>query len=239
MNRKLIPLILVSTALLALSACNLVDTVTGSGNVISREFDFEGFNEVSIGHAFDATINQGTEYSVVVRIDDNLADSMVAEQVDNRVNIGLESGTIPTRATLEVEITMPRLAWLNASGASQVQLNQFEMGDLFIADASGASRIHGDIDAVDLELTASGASSIFLAGVAANVQADASGASTIDLTELSAVDAQTKASGASNITVNIDGILDADASGASTISYMGNVEMGDIKTSGGSNVQPR
>lgn len=239
MKRVELTLLLTAAALLALTACNLAESITGSGTVVSREYDFEGFNEVDLSHAFTGTISQGDTYSVVVRIDDNLVDQLVVEQVDNRVSIGLEQGTIVTRATMEVDITMPRLAWLNVSGASRAQINQFDIGDLFIVEASGASQVHGDIDAVDLELTASGASSIFLAGTAANVQADASGASTIDLTELSAVDAQVDASGASNVTVNLDGILDADASGASTVTYMGNVEMGDIKTSGGSNVRPR
>ena len=55
----------------------------------------------------------------------------------------------------------------------------------------------------------------------------------------SAIDAQVKASGASTITVNIDGILDVDADGLSSIYYLGSPEMGTINTSGGSNVGQR
>ena len=239
MKRITLTLVALAAALLALTACNMAEAFTGSGNVVSQEYDFEGFDEVDLGHAFTATITQGPEYSVVVRVDDNLVDRLVVEQDGNRVRIGMESGTIITRATMEVDITMPRLAWLNASGASQVQLNQIEMGDLFTAEASGASRIHGDIAAIDLDLNASGASNIFLAGTGSNIIAVASGASTIDLTELAAVDAQTEASGASTITVNIEGILDVDASGGSNVYYLGSPEMGDINTSGGANVTQR
>jgi hypothetical protein len=241
MNKNRIPLILIAMTLItlvSLSACNL-NALTGSGNVVSQEYDFAGFDEVDIGHAFIATITPGDEFSVVVRIDDNLVEHLVVEQDGNRVRVGLQQGTIATRATMEVDITMPRLAWLNASGASQAQLNGLMLDDNFTGEASGASQIHGDVDAVDMVLEASGASTVFLAGTAGNVAANASGASTIDLTELAAIDAQTEASGASNITVNIEGILDADASGASNIFYLGQPEMGNINTSGGSNVEQR
>lgn len=226
---------------MALTACNVsLNTITGSGNVVSQEYDFTNFDEIDISHAFTATITQGDAYGVTVRVDDNLVEKLRVSQEGNRVSIGLEPGTIATRATLEVDITTPRLSWLGGSGASQIQINNpFVTGDNFTANLSGASQLHGDLDAIDLELEASGASTIFLAGAGANVRAVASGASTIDLNELTAVDAQVDASGASNVTVNVDGILDAKASGGSNVHYLGDPEMGEVDTSGGSNVGPR
>lgn len=237
---RLILLLTVSLLGISISACNLaLSSITGSGTVVSQEYDFTDFDEIDISHAFTATISQGEDYLVTVRIDDNLVDNLLVEQDGNRIGIGLEQGTIPIRATLEVDITTPRLSRVNGSGASQIQLNSFVTGDSFAADLSGASQLHGDLDAIDLDLSASGASTIYLAGTGANVHAVASGASTIDLNELAATDAQVDASGASNITVNLDGILDANASGASNVHYMGNVELGQIDTSGGSNIEPR
>lgn len=232
-------LIAVLATLLALTGCNLVEGLTGSGTVVSQTYDFTDFDELDFGHAFNATITQGDAYSVVVRVDDNLVDRLLVEQEGNRVRISLQPSTLVTRATMEAEITMPRLSRLNAGGASQVQLNGMETGDNLIAEASGASRIHGDVVVADVELEASGASNISLAGSGANVQANASGASTIDLEEFTALDAQTEASGASTVIVNIDGILDADASGGSNVYYVGDPQMGDIRTSGASNVSRR
>lgn len=224
---------------LVLGGCVNLNAITGSGNVVSQEYDFADFHEVDISHAFNATINPGDAYSVVVRVDDNLVDHLVVEQNGNRVSIGLENGTMATRATMEVDITMPFLSRLNASGASRAQLNTLPVDDNFTAEASGASQVHGDIEAVDIDLNASGASTIFLAGTASNVRAVASGASTIDLTELAAIDAQTDASGASTVIVNVEGILDADASGGSNVFYLGSPEMGNIDTSGGAEVSQR
>jgi len=242
MKTKRLTLILLAAAvviLVALTGCNMVNGLTGSGTVVTQTYDFTDFDEVELGHAFNAVITQGDTYSVVVRVDDNLVDRLLVEQDGNRVKIGLQPTTLVTRATMEAEITLPRLSWLNASGASQAQINGIQSADNFTAEASGASRIHGDAAVADVELEASGASNISLAGSGGNVTANASGASTIDLEEFTALDAQTEASGASTVIVNIEGILDANASGGSNIHYVGNPQMGDIQTSGGSNVSQR
>ena len=239
MKRYTFTLLFVILSALALSGCVNLNAITGSGTVVSQEYDFAQFNEVDISHAFAATITTGDAYSVVVRVDDNLVEHLVVEQDGNRVRVGLAQGVLATRATMEVDITMPYLAWLNASGASQVQLNALLLDDNFTGEASGASQVHGDVDATDMVLDASGASTIFMAGTASNVRASASGASTIDLTELAAIDAQTEASGASTVIVNVEGILDANASGGSNIYYLGQPEMGNIDTSGGAEVSQR
>ncbi len=224
----------------ALAGCVFgFNAITGSGNVITQEYDFTDFNNIDIGHAFKVNITPGDSYSVVVRVDDNIVDKLLVEQKDSRVTIGLQQGTVVTQATLEADIILPDLNRLDVSGAAQVQLNDLDTVDTFIAEASGASRIQGGLTANDVELEASGTSNITLVGSGANVVAKASGVSKIDLEGFEAVDAQTEASGTSTVIVNIVGILDADVSGASNVYYVGNPEMGIIDTSGGSNVEPR
>lgn len=239
MNKIALFLLLLATVLAGLAACNMAGAITGSGTVMTQTYDFTGFDQIEIGNAFTATVTQGNAYSIVVRVDDNLLDKLVVTQEENRVAIGLKEGTMVTGATLEADVTLPYLSRVNAYGASRVQLNSFETGDTFFVDVFGAAELSGDVDAVDMELEAGGAGRLYLAGTASNVQAKAAGASIIDLTELSAIDAQIEASGASTVTVNIDGILDADVDGASNVYYLGQPEMGTINTSGGSHVEPR
>jgi hypothetical protein len=224
--------------LLALVGCNAA-MVTGSGNVITREFDFSDFDEVEIGHAFQGTVTQGDDYRVVVRIDDNLEEYLRAEQNGNRVSIGFENMIGITRATMEYEVVMPSLTALHASGATEARVSGFSSADAFTAEASGASRIEGDITTGDLTANASGASTITLNGSGGNVQADASGASTVNLEAFTTADANANASGASTITVNTTGRLDAEASGASNVYYVGQPTLGNIDESGGSDVSSR
>jgi len=63
-----------------------------------------------------------------------------------------------------------------------------------------------------------------------------SDASNLDLTSFQVNDADVNLSGASHVTVNPTGRLDVDASGASNLQYLGEPTLGNINTSGGSNV---
>ena len=46
--------------------------VTGSGNLVTREFSIEDFDRLQISHAFKAEVTQGDAYTVEVTVDDNL-----------------------------------------------------------------------------------------------------------------------------------------------------------------------
>jgi hypothetical protein len=247
MNRSLISRIasvLLVPVLLLLAGCGMFDSLSdaiiqGSGNVVTQEYDFTNFDSVELSHAFQGTITQGDSFSVAVRIDDNLVDRLEVTQNGNTVHIGLDEVSITNNATMEAEITLPHLSEVHASGASQIQLNGISSTEPLRVEASGASQVHGDVAAGDLTLDASGASTVSLAGTGGNVRANSSGASTIDLEELTAADADVQTSGASRITVNASGRLDAEASGGSNVSYVGNPTMGNINTSGGSEVNQR
>jgi len=238
-RRTLMILTLIAVvAMLALAGCGL-QSVRGSGTPVTREFDFSDFDQVSIEHAFRGTITRGDAYRVSVTVDDNLERYLQVEQNGGRVTIGFEDPVLVRDATLEYEITMPALTALNASGASNAILRDFTSSDAFAVEASGASRIEGTITTGDLTATASGASTISLAGQGAALRGNASGASTLDLEEFAADSANVDASGASTINVNTSGRLDASASGASNIHYIGNPQLGNISGSGGSEVGPR
>jgi len=59
------------------------------------------------------------------------------------------------------------------------------------------------------------------------------------MTDFVTADADVTASGASHIIVNTTGRLDAEASGASNVDYLGQPTLGNISASGGSNVNPQ
>jgi hypothetical protein len=224
--------------LLVLTSCDRLIT-PGSGSVVEREFQLADFDQVSIENAFRGTVQQGETFSVIVRIDDNLEQQLKVEQNGSQLTIGLDPQVATTRSTLEYEIVTPALEAVNASGASVIQLSGFTSSENFSVEASGASRVEGDITTGDMDATASGASTIRLNGSGNNLQADASGASTIDLENFIVNDVNANASGASRVNVNAGGQLDAEASGASTIRYSGNPILGTVREDGGSTVQSR
>ena len=75
------------------------------------------------------------------------------------------------------------------------------------------------------------------AGAAGDVTIDTSGGSQADLSDLVAANADVEASGGSQVTVNVTGRLDADASAGSKVYYLGNPTLGRIDESSGAEVR--
>jgi hypothetical protein len=74
-------------------------------------------------------------------------------------------------------------------------------------------------------------------GAANNITLKTTGASKAELGKFPTQNADVEISGASNGTINLNGKLNADVSGASNLYWSGTPIMGDIQTSGASNLR--
>lgn len=215
--------------------------VSGSGDIASLEPDLTGFDRVEVSHGFVVEIRQGDTFRNVIRVDKDLADYVKVTKRGNTLSIGLKSGSRYQigRVTMHAEVTMPVLRQLTLSGASQASVTGFESLGSFQGSLSGASSLKGNLRAKDARLDVSGASRVTLSGTAGEIILVASGASRVLLDDFLVTDAQIEASGASQVTVHASGRLDADASGVSQITYLGNPTLGRVTTSFGSSVAAR
>ncbi|HEY40297.1 MAG TPA: DUF2807 domain-containing protein [Dehalococcoidia bacterium] len=237
-----------------LTACTVV---IGSGTLKTENMDFSDFTRVEVGGAFEVEIVQSGSFSVSITADDNLFEYIQVSKQGSTLKIGVKPAVMFSSATHRAEITMPELLGLELSGASQGSVTGFEsMEDLDIEvsgassltieeivagdirfDVSGASRVTGEVDAGDVELDISGASTIRLQGMAADMKLELSGASNAELGDFLVSNASINFSGASRGTLNVDGRLDVELSGASKLTYTGDPTIGDVDISGASTMR--
>ena len=248
------------TALLVsvlLAGCGVV--LTGSGNLETKDYDFSDFSKVEVSNAFEFKISQSSSYSVSITADDNVIEKVQVTKEGDTLIIGLDRIIGLGSVTLEATVTMPQLRGLDISGASRGTVSDFsstdnldielsgasslDLVDISVGDVksdiSGASKVTGDLTALDADFDVSGASTIQLEGSASDIVVDASGASRVKLAAFPVNNADIKLSGASSGTVNLDGRLDADLSGASKLEYIGEPTMGTINTSGASTLSKK
>ena len=214
----------------------------GLGKDVTREEAFTGFDRFEVGNAFKVDITQSGTYSVVVRVDSSLEQRLEVVKEGNTLKIGLkdEGGGVKIQAgTKEVEITMPELTGLNLNGSSDGTINGFKSTVALEVGLSGGSSLQGEVEAGDASFAAAGDSNVTLSGSGQNVTVVAEGGSTVDLSKFSSTDSNVNAGGSSDVTVNTSGRLDADASGASHVYYLGDPTLGEIDTSGESSVEPK
>jgi hypothetical protein len=211
----------------------------GSGNLETEEYAFTNFTKVEIGSAFEFEIKQSSSYSINVTANDNVIDYVQVSQDGQTLRIRL--GTVPSfrLVTLRASVTIPQLHGLTASGASRGTVSNFSSTEDMDITVSGASRLTGDITAGNVEFDISGASTIQLEGSADDMIAIVSGASLFKLGDFTVNNADVNISGASTGTINLNGRLDANVSGASTLLYIGEPVMGIINVSGASTLSKK
>ncbi len=180
---------------LALAGCT-----SGSGTLGQETRDVASFDAIDVGGPFRVTVQVGPPAKVEILGDDNVVPKVEATVRDSTLRLSLP-GRVVTKLPLEAVITLPALVDLEASGAATVTVGGLA-GERLEVDASGASQVSlaGTVDALDLEV---------------------SGASTLDGQALTAAKASVDASGASTVNVHATTSLHAEASGASTIRYHG------------------
>jgi hypothetical protein len=212
----------------------------GSGNLETESYAFSDFTELEIGSAFEFEVIQSSSYNIYITADDNVMDYVQVSKDGQTLKIGLRTGLGillgPVSATLRASVTMPQLRQLTASGASHGTVSGFSSTEDLDFTVSGASTVTGDITARNVQFGISGASTIQLEGSADDIDANASGASRMNLDDFTVNNVDVNFSGASSGTVNLNGRLDANLSGASTLWYIGEPTSTDINTSGASTV---
>ncbi len=237
--RLLVALLVIG--MLAGCTFNTGSVITGSGHTTTKDYDFSGFTKVDIGSAFQNQITRGDRYATSVTIDDNLVDYLDVRVDGNTLHIGLKPilSLGFRNTTLKAQITMPDVEGLNLSGATRTNITGFSNTKSVPVTVSGASQLRGDITTGQMQLRASGASTVEITGSTGPLNVDASGASTVRLDNFKSTDTQVQSSGASNVTVNASGKISGEASGASSVSYVGNPASVQVNTSGASSVKQK
>lgn len=198
-------------------------TVSGSGNLTSREVDLSDFDQIEAGLTFNVTIRQGENFGVVLTSDDNFIEYIQVEQSGRTISFGFKPGYAYdySGVTLRADVTMPELAGLSLSGNGHAKLNGFKAVEYFEAELSGSSFLEGELNAAKASLSLSGNTYTKMIGSAEKLRLDACGNSVADLGRYRSVDAALEVSCNSTSVVNVAGKLDVDASQYSQVFYTG------------------
>lgn len=216
----------VLTASLLLNGCNIKNSdggndsgnIKGSGNMKSETRNVSGFKKINAGSAVILEISVQRDFSIVVEGDENLLQYVLTEAKDETLNITTK-GKISLTNKVKVKISMPELVDLEVSGASEASVS--------------------DVKTESVKLDANGASKIKISGEVKNLKAKANGASVIDAENLKSENAEIETNGTSTATVALTKELNAEANGASEITYVGEPKTIKQNASGASSIKKK
>src|SRR5580765_9112963 len=141
-----------SVAALLLAGCSFVTgpSITGSGNLVTKQYPFTNFTGVSAGSVFDVTVKPGATPGVSITTDDNIVEYLDVSESGARLRLHLKSNTNLRNATLKAVVTVPELTSLDLSGASKGHVEGCRSAKALDIDLSGASHLEGDLQSGDM-----------------------------------------------------------------------------------------
>ena len=204
----------------------------------TRTFSVSGFNKLSLGSAFKIDVKQGSNYSVTAEGRSEDLDDLESNVSGGEFKLRYKgNGWNRNRKTVNVSITMPNLQGVDFSGASTVNVGKFSGVKNMEIEVSGASRVNMELVAQKVSMDLSGASSLTLLGKCDILNGEVSGASSFKGKDFPTREVSIDASGASSAAVVASAVIHAEASGASSVRYSGDVKDIHSSTSGASSVK--
>ncbi|PRY12695.1 phage shock protein C (PspC) family protein [Pontibacter ummariensis] len=224
---------------IGISGSVLLDENQYSSN--SRTFTYSDFEQISVSGPYHVQIQQGNDYRVRVRGEQEGIDRMRFDKQGNQLIINSEDknfNLFDDRKPTLVQITAPNIRNIDLSGAIKADIGRITSDNLDIS-MSGATKSVADLNVRDLKVDIAGASISKFRGQAERFELNATGAVGVDAEDLRAKAVDVDVTGASVAEVNATSSLRADASGTSRITYSGNPSNTIIDTSGPSSVKRR
>ena len=205
-----------------------------------KEYDFSGFTGVEAKNAMKVEVKRGDSFSVAVESDDQALGDVNVTMFNNMLTAKLEArwGNIGRMfkgvSSPKLLVTMPDIRSLELAAASRGEMSGFTGQESLQLTLAGASSLTGDVSCKQLKLEGGAASHFELTGSAATADIDLSAASNANLEKMTIGDAKIKLGGAASMTINLNGKLDAEVSGASNLRWLGTPTLGVIKITGAS-----
>lgn len=240
MKKNILLLMLMAFTVVQFWGCdddtNIWGQVKGSGDIITIDYSFANFTRIEASNAFLLTVRQADSFFVQLHVDDNLSKYLEVNKNGSWIEVGLDDGKSYTDVHLTAIVHMPNINYLKGSGACDIELDGFASESDFMMELSGASDFSGNLDADECEIYVSGASTVNLNGSCNELFLEASGASNLNMGDFIVGTANFLLSGASDGTVHVTDNMDVSISGASTLRYYGDPQLGNINISGASDL---
>lgn len=230
-------ILLIIAILFSLQSCDY-ERVNASGEVTTVEHIFTDFTGIDISSDFKAFITiTESEESISIEADDNLHEHIVVELNGTILEIRLKNNTcIKGNETLNAYISSDMLTSFEASGDSEIFLeNELQAEDVTI-ELSGDSKFDGLLTVTDLDVELRGDSKILLVGSTDKLEATAKGDSKIENFGFSVNKLEIDLSGDSEAYLTVHETIDISASGDSKLFYKGDASIVRQNLSGDSEI---
>jgi phage shock protein PspC (stress-responsive transcriptional regulator) len=212
--------------------CISCDPIYGENNDENNDrYGLTDFNEVEITGKFDLKIKHGGHYAVELigpeseksKYKITRTGETLIIKYEGKRNFRWDLKDLNTEE-MRINITMPSLEKLEATGYGSIRFDDFNGEDLDI-DTRGPIRIRGEMYVQTLRVNLTGKSDADLSGRATKMFARLELASKLRAYDLEVVNGTVETSGVSSAQVNVSGRLQIEEDVTSEVDYLGSPEV--------------
>ena len=217
MKKLLLILFLIITTIIIIVSCYPMNSIKGSGNIVSEDRELTNFSSIKLLGSIDVTINYSDNYNCTVRGDDNLISFIKTEVVNNNLQISINKSYSTTEG-LVVNVNAPEYNEVSISGSGDINIIDFNNETLSL-------NINGSGD-----ITANGAVNTLIAKI--------SGSGDIISTELKSKSVTITINGSGDAKIWASDSISAQINGSGNIEYYGNPINVKSKINGSGDIIP-
>ena len=197
----------------------LVEKITGSGHVVTKERNLEPFTKIEVSQGLDCEVTQGNDQKVEIEADDNLQDGITTTVTNGVLKISSKYNNFINVKSKKIRVQIPVILGLETTSASSLVTKNIIKGNIIYLKSSSASNLDAKIEADKIILEATSGSDLNIEGKALELTTASSSGSSIDAENLLANDINSQSSSGSTTIVNPILKLKAHASSGSSIEY--------------------
>ncbi len=214
--------------------------IKGNGEKVTIERSTNGYDEIAVSGWFDVDLVDGKEGQLTLEGESNLLEYITTEVKNGKLIIKTEKNVNlkPSNWNSGIRITVPveSVSSISLSGSGDIVGKTRIKAEKLETAMSGSGDITLDIDTNSVGARMSGSGDITFSGNTTDFFASISGSGDIKAFELEADNVEATVSGSADIKVTANKRLTARVSGSGDITYKGNPEKLDTKTSGSGDI---
>lgn len=214
--------------------------IKGNGDEVTINRTIGEYDAIAVSGWFDVNLVDGAEGKLTLTGESNLLEYIITEVNNGKLVIKTEKGVNlkPSSWNNGIVITVPveSVDAIALSGSGDIVGKTTIRTNNLDTAMSGSGDISLDIDADTVSASMSGSGDIMLSGSTRDFDATISGNGDIKAFDLEADNVDATVSGSADIKVTANKMLKARVSGSGDITYKGNPEKLDTKTSGSGDI---
>ncbi len=240
MKTKILAWFALTILLCLVSSCmiDFKEIITGSGNVALEKRDIENFDALDVSSGLEVLVTFGEKTYLEIEADENLVELIKTDLRNRRLRIYSEMN-IRRAKSKKIHITVPQLRSIEVSEAAIVKSQNSLKTDEIEIEVSSAGELELEVEARIIRTEVSSAANVFLKGETEQLHAEVSSAGKLNAFDLVSKYCYISVSSAGHAKVNTQKELNAEASSAGSILYVGDPIEKIIEKSSGGSVTPR